>query len=286
MKRTELERFAAVAPELAEFVARGATSIRARAHAAGLSSDRRRRTSRSASRRRAPISDSRRARAARGARLPGTRGAIAAPRTAQVELLAERAQSNDRARHATAEARARRRRVRVARTSRARALARRAPPCRSARGRGTATVRLRSRRSRRDGRRCLAMLRELIERAAQLDVPGHLPAERSRSGAARRACAPRSRASVAAARRRWSTAIGWASAQLDPRVHEALASAAEKQSQRARRPAPCCERLKRHCRCRARRRLTRGPPSPPSGRPSPPRAPDRTARVPCGRCRR
>lgn len=240
VKRTELERFAAVTPELAEFIARGAALFVPVRTLAGLEA------LLVAGERTDGVAPS-------GADLEilGALAQLAAPalqnawrhRGAEdraVELLAERAQANDRARHATAEARA------LADgacawlelPARERSLVAHAVSLGAWAWNGDGQAALATLGSHESSPR-LALLQELIERSAQLDVPGHLPAERREAALLVGVCVRTAvaRASGRSREEAWSTAIGWASAQLDPRVHEALASAAEKREpERARRP--------------------------------------------------
>ncbi len=239
VRRSELERFPAVAPELAGCIARGAAlfvPVRTLAGIEALLV-----TGERADGNAPPAAD---------LEVLGALAQLTAPalqnawrhRGAEdraVELLAERAQANDRVRHTAAEARA------LAAGAcawldlpmRERALVAHAVALGAWAWNGDGHAALRSPRLENSAR--LPELRELVERAAQLDVPAHLCAERREAALVVAVCV---RVGIARASGRsrdeaWSTAIGWASAQLDPRVHEALASAAEKREpERARRP--------------------------------------------------
>ncbi|MBI5169355.1 MAG: response regulator [Candidatus Eisenbacteria bacterium] len=240
VRRAELERFSAVAPELAEFGARGAALFVPVRTLAGIEAVL------VAGERADGIAPS-----AADLEVLGALGQLAAPalqnawrhRGAEdraIELLAERAQANDRVRHAAAEAST------LAEGAcawldlpmRERALVAHAVALGAWAWNGDGHAALAALASHEDSGR-LGELRELIGRAALLDVPAHLSAERREAALLVAVCVriTIARASGRSGGEAWSTAIGWASAQLDPRVHEALASAAEKREpERVRRP--------------------------------------------------
>ncbi|MFN8586812.1 MAG: response regulator [Candidatus Eisenbacteria bacterium] len=229
VRRGELERLPAVAPELAPFVTLGAAVFAPVRTRAGLEA--------------LLVADERAdglAYSGSDLEMLGALAQLAAPalqnawrhRAAEdraLELLAERAMAHARARHARDESREHAARMAAALglPARERALAAHAVALGAWAWDGDGRAALGALAAESRSPRLLA-LAELVERASSLDLPPHLAPE-LREATLLAAVVVRAQVARTSGRSReeaWSSALGWVSAALDPRLHEAFAASA------------------------------------------------------------
>ncbi len=229
VRRAELERLGALAPELAPFAARGVETLVPVRTRAGLEA--------------LLVADERAdglAHSTADLELLGALAGLAAPalqnawrhRAAEdraLELLAARAATRDSARHAVADALelANRACAALALPARERGLVAHAVSLGAWAWSGEGREAL-DRLVERAGSERLRALATRVASAAELDLPAFATPE-AREATLVVAVLVRVQVARASGRSRdeaWTTAVGWASAQLEPRVHEALATAA------------------------------------------------------------